>query len=46
MQLNQIETKMTTQTQEILKLLKSETITKENALKNSNRVEELVKMII
>jgi twitching motility protein PilT len=46
MQLNQMETNMTTQTQEILKLLKSETITKENALKNSNRVEELVKVII
>jgi twitching motility protein PilT len=45
MQLNQIETNMTTQTQEIIKLLKSRTITKENALKNSNRVEELVKII-
>lgn len=45
MQLNQKETKMTTQTQEIITLLQKKKITKENALKNSNRPEELIKMI-
>ena len=45
MQLNQKETKMTTQTQELIELLQKRTITKENAIKNSNRPEELIKMI-
>nr|WP_321265837.1 type IV pilus twitching motility protein PilT [uncultured Sulfurimonas sp.] len=45
MQLNQKETNMTTQTQELLELLQKRIITKENALKNSNRPEELMKMI-
>jgi len=45
MQLNQRETNMTTQTVEILELLKKNVITRENALKNSNRPEELLKMI-
>ena len=45
MQLNQMETKMTTQTQQIVELLKKRAITKENAIKNSNRPEELMKLI-
>ena len=45
MQLNQRETKMTTQTQELISLLKKKKITKENAIKNSNRPEELAKLI-
>ena len=45
MQLNQNETHMTTQTQEIVSLLQKKMITKENAIKNSNRPEELIKMI-
>jgi twitching motility protein PilT len=45
MQLNQKETKMSTQTQELISLLQKKKITKENAIKNSNRPEELIKMI-
>ena len=45
MQLNQKETKMSTQTQELIGLLQKKKITKENAIKNSNRPEELSKMI-
>lgn len=45
MQLNQTETKMTTQTNEMMKLLQANKITKENAIKNSNRPEELIKII-
>ncbi|MDH4944162.1 type IV pilus twitching motility protein PilT [Sulfurimonas sp. C5] len=45
MQLNQGETAMTTQTQQLLHLLQKKTISKENALKNSNRPEELMKVI-
>jgi twitching motility protein PilT len=45
MQLNQQETKMTTQTQQLVDLLQKKTITKENAIKNSNRPEELIKLI-
>ena len=45
MQLNQKETHMTTQTQEIVELLQKKIITKENAIKNSNRAEELIKML-
>jgi twitching motility protein PilT len=45
MQLNQKETHMTTQTQEIVELLQKKVITKENAIKNSNRPEELIKML-
>ena len=45
MQLNQQETHMTTQTQEILNLLQQGTITKENAIKNSNKPEEFMKLI-
>ena len=45
MQLNQNETNMTTQTGELLELLQKKVITKENAIKNSNRPEELRKMI-
>ena len=45
MQLNQNETNMTTQTQELMQLLQKKVITKENAIKNSNRPEELIKMI-
>ncbi|MDQ7045676.1 MAG: type IV pilus twitching motility protein PilT [Sulfurimonas sp.] len=43
MQLNQQETKMTTQTQELIELVKKNVISKENAIKNSNRPEELIK---
>ncbi len=45
MQLNQQETHMTTQTQQLLDLLQKRVITKENAIKNSNRPEELIKVI-
>lgn len=45
MQLNQGETAMTTQTQQLLNLLQKKVISKENALKNSNRPEELMKVI-
>ena len=45
MQLNQQETNMSTQTQELLKLLQSRVITKEDALKNSNRPDELNKVL-
>lgn len=45
MQLNQQETHMTTQTQQLLSLLKKRIISKENAIKNSNRPEELIKMV-
>lgn len=45
MQLNQTETKMTTQTQELFKLLQKKLISKENAIKNSNRPDELMKII-
>ena len=43
MQLNQQETHMTTQTQQLIDLLSKNMITKENALKNSNRPEEFTK---
>jgi len=45
MQLNQQETKMTTQTQELLELMQKNKITKDNAIKNSNRPDELRKII-
>ena len=45
MQLNQQETNMTTQTQQIMGLLQKNIISKENAIKNSNRPEELMKLI-
>jgi len=45
MQLNQKETNMCTQTQELVTLLQKRVISKENAIKNSNRPEELAKMI-
>jgi twitching motility protein PilT len=45
MQLNQNETNMSTQTQELIELLRKKIITKENAIKNSNRPEELSKVI-
>jgi len=45
MQLNQTETKMQTQTQVLFELLQKNIITKENALKYSNRPEELLKII-
>ena len=45
MQLNQQETHMTTQTQQLIDLFMKKRITKENAIKNSNRPEELIKMI-
>jgi twitching motility protein PilT len=45
MQLNQTETAMKTQTQELMTLLQKKVISKENALKNSNRPEELLKII-
>ena len=45
MQLNQSETKMTTQTQELLKLFSKSQISRENAIKNSNRPEELLKIL-
>ena len=45
MQLNQRETHMSTQTIEIVELLKKNIISKENAIKNSNRIEELLKVL-
>jgi len=45
MQLNQQETHMTTQTQQLLDLVKSQIISKENAIKSSNRPDELVNML-
>ena len=45
MQLNQQETHMTTQTQQLIELLQKRVISRENAIKNSNRPEELMKMI-
>ena len=45
MQLNQQETHMTTQTQQLITLLQKKIISKENAIKSSNRPEELMKMI-
>jgi len=45
MQLNQKETHMATQAQEMVSLVKNQIITKENAIKNSNRPEEFIKMI-
>ncbi|WP_455755811.1 type IV pilus twitching motility protein PilT [Sulfurimonas sp.] len=45
MQLNQNETHMSTQTQELINLIQKKRITKGNAIKNSNRPEELAKMI-
>jgi twitching motility protein PilT len=45
MQLNQKETNMTTQTQQLLELLHKKSISKENAIKNSNRPEELIKSL-
>ena len=45
MQLNQQETYMTTQTQQLMEFVKNGTISKENAIKYSNRPEELIKMM-
>ena len=45
MQLNQQETFMTTQTQQLFDLVTQNSITKENALKSSNRPDELLKML-
>ncbi len=45
MQLNQIETKMTTQTDQLLTLLRTNKITKETALAHSNRPEEFMKIL-
>jgi twitching motility protein PilT len=45
MQLNQQETHMTTQTQQLVELLQKNIISKENALKNSNRPDELLKIL-
>jgi len=45
MQLNQTETHMTTQTQQLIELLKKRVIDKHNAIKNSNRPEELMKVL-
>lgn len=45
MQLNQNVTGMTTQTQELVKLLESKQIAKDDALKASNNAEELEKVI-
>lgn len=45
MQLNQGQTHMTTQTQQLVSLLQKRVINKENAIKNSNRPDELMKMI-
>jgi len=43
MQINQQETFMTTQNQQLMQLLQDNIITKENAIKSSNRPEELIK---
>jgi len=45
MQLNQQETNMCTQTQALLDLIQKNTVTRENAIKNSNRPEELSKLV-
>ena len=45
MQLNQTETRMTTQTQVLFDLLQKNIISRENAIKYSNRPEELIKII-
>lgn len=45
MQLNQNETKMTTQTDELVELLRKKMITKEHAIKNSNRPDEFAKTV-
>ena len=45
MQLNQQETHMTTQSQQLIELLQKKIISKENAIKSSNRPDELMKMI-
>jgi len=45
MQLNQNETGMRTQTQEIMDLLKNKIITKENAIKSSNKPDEIMNII-
>jgi twitching motility protein PilT len=45
MQLNQQETHMSTQTQQLIEMLRKRVINKENAIKNSNRPEELMKLI-
>ena len=45
MQLNQQETRMTTQSQQLVELLQKNKISRENAIKNSNRPEELIKLI-
>jgi len=45
MQLNQNETNMTTQTDELVKLLMKKIISKDNAVKNSNRPEEFSRIV-
>ncbi len=45
MQLNQNETGMRTQTQELIELLQKKIITKANAIQNSNRVDEIINVI-
>lgn len=45
MQLNQTETGMTTQTQQLINLVQKKKVTKANAIKNSNRPEELRKIL-
>ncbi len=45
MQLNQQETNMTTQAQQLVSLLQKKIISRENAIKNSNRPEELMKIL-
>jgi twitching motility protein PilT len=45
MQLNQNETFMSTQTQELINLVQKKVITKANAVRNSNRPEELIKIM-
>jgi twitching motility protein PilT len=45
MQLNQQETFMSTQTQQIIDLLAKNMISRENAIRNSNRPEELIKTL-
>lgn len=45
MQLNQSETKMTTQTDQLLSLLQKKVISKDTAIASSNRPEELMKIL-
>ncbi len=45
MQLNQNETNMTTQTDELVELLMKKIISKDNAVKNSNRPEEFLRIV-